>query len=288
MNSGNQIVGGPTKQQAQAMPRNNNDVDKIHLSRRVQHAVTGLVLILISYVIPPYPIGCMLLSLTTAAFYQIHQIRVHDEAWDRWYLKNFGALLRAHEKGEWDVLEEEEEEASGGKHQDARLHKKKNYQNSYKRRRRKVPALPGAFYFLLGCSLCTLLFPATVARTSVLVLSISDPVAGLVGSWFTLKRLNLAWKQLLPRSNAPASDGGPSVLGSFACVFMTIMCTYLYIPSDNSTVALSLYSRICIGILTAVTEAVGGRHFPVVGSLADDNLLIPLVVGISICWLNTQ
>jgi len=291
---------GQQTKQAQAIPRIKNDVvDKIHLSRRVQHAVTGLVLILISYVIPPYPIGCMLLSLATAAFYHIHQKRVHDEAWDRWYLKNFGALLRAHEKGEWDVLEEEGEEAvvgetppttaaAGKSQQDKRLHKKKNYQNPYKRRRRKVPALPGAFYFLLGCSLCTLLFPATVARTSVLVLSISDPAAGLVGSWFTWKGLNLAWKELLPRSNAPLSEGGPSVAGSFACVFMTIMCTYLYIPSDNSTLALSLHSRVCIGILTAVTEAVGGRHFPVVGSLADDNLLIPLVVGISICWLNTQ
>jgi dolichol kinase len=121
-----------------------------------------------------------------------------------------------------------------------------------------------------------------------LVLSISDPAAGLVGSWFTWKGLNLAWKELLPRSNAPLSEGGPSVAGSFACVAMTIMCTYLYIPSDNLTVALSLYSRICIGILTAVAEAVGGRHFPVIGSLVDDNLLIPLVVGISICWLNTQ
>ena len=180
--------------------------------------------------------------------------------------------------------------AGGGvKQQDKRLHKKKNYQNSYKRRRRKVPALPGAFYFLLGCSLCTLLFPATVARTSVLVLSISDPVAGLVGSYFTWKGFNLAWKQLLPRSNAPLSEGpGPSVAGSFACVFMTIMCTYLYIPSDNSTLALSLYSRICIGILTAVAEAMGGRNFPVLGSLPDDNLLIPLVVGLSICWLNKQ
>ena len=275
--------------------RNKNDVDKIHLSRRVQHALTGLVLILISYVIPPYPIGCMLLSLATAAFYHIHRKRVHDEAWDRWYLKNFGALLRAHEKGEWDVSEEEEAVVgetpsppppAGEKQQDKRLHKKKNYQNSYKRRRRKVPALPGAFYFLLGCSLCTLLFPATVARIAVLVLSISDPAAGLVGSWFTSKGFNLAWKQLLPRSNA--SEGGPSVAGSFACVFMTIMCTYLYIPSDKSTLALSLYSRICIGILTAVAEAMGGRHFPVLGSLADDNLLIPLVVGLSICWLNNQ
>ena len=201
----------------------------LHIARRIQHAVTGLVLISISHIIPPYPVGCILLLLATAAFYNIHNKRVEDPKWDDWYLQRFGSLLRNHERGEW----EEVDSKSNMTHQ---------------QRRKSIPALPGAFYFLIGVALSTFLFPAAVARTSVLVLTVSDPTAGLVGSWFTLKGFNLAWKELLTKSIAPM-EGGPSVAGSFAFVVSTVLCTNVYIPWTNSarTTALSFYSRLCIG-----------------------------------------
>lgn len=249
------------------------DFDKIHISRRVQHAVTGLVLIVISYIIPPYPIGCLLLLLATAAFYVIHKKRVHDSKWDDWYIQQFGSLLRTHERGEWEPPQEIEAMQNNIIH--------------CKRRRKSIPALPGAFYFLLGAALSTFLFPATVARTSVTVLSVSDPIAGLVGSWFTAKGCNVPWNQLLPRFNA--AEGGPSVAGSIGFVVSAILCTYVYIPSPNSTgsaVLLSFYSRLCIGAIASLTEAAGGRRFPFIGTMVDDNLLIPLVTGFLICWLD--
>ncbi len=239
----------------------------IHIARRIQHAVTGLVLIVISHIIPPYPAGFLLLVLATAAFYNIHMKRVQDPKWDDWYLQNFGSLLRNHERGEWEEVD----------------------LKNNTRRRRSIPALPGAFYFLLGVAFSTFLFPATVARTSVLVLSISDPIAGLVGTWFTRQGYNIAWKQFLPRCNAPL-EGGPSVAGSFGFAVSTILCTYVYIPSTNSTKSsvLSFSSRVSIGVVSSIIEAMGGRHLPFFGKIADDNLLIPLVVGCLACWLDSN
>lgn len=241
--------------------------NNIHIARRIQHAVTGLVLIVISHIIPPYPAGCLLLFLATAAFYNIHRKRVQDPTWDDWYLQNFGSLLRTHEIGEWEEVD----------------------LKNNKRRWTSIPALPGAFYFLLGVAFSTFLFPANVARTSVLVLSISDPIAGLVGTWFTRQGNNIAWRRFLPRCNAPL-EGGPSVAGSFGFAVSTILCTYVYIPSRNSTrrSMMSFSSRVFIGLVSSMTEAVGGRHLPFFGTIADDNLLIPLIVGCLVCWLDSS
>ena len=242
----------------------------LHVARRIQHAVTGLVLIAVSHIIPPYPVGCLLLLLATTAFYYIHKKRVLDPKWDDWYLQRFGSLLRDHERGEWE---------------------------EDKQRRKSIPALPGAFYFLLGAALSTVLFPANVARTSVLILTISDPIAGLVGSWFTWKGFNVAWKQLLPTTSNASTEGpsiaspgcGPSVVGSFAFALSTILCTYVYIPTNSTTTAtLNFYSRLGIGVVASMTEALGGRHLPLVGKIVDDNLLIPIVVGCLACWLDTN
>jgi dolichol kinase len=271
----------------------------LHPSRRVQHATTGLVLLAISHAVPPYPVGLGLLSIATFAFHRLHRRRVRDEAWDLWYLERFGALLREHERGEWEGV------ASGA------------------RRRRAVPALPGAFYFLLGTTLSALLFPAVVARTSLLVLSIADPAAGLVGACFgEYLNWNVSWELLMlrgrrallqwgrkeegyGRSDARSTTeevGGATVAGSIACALATVLCTYAYIPPplsgvgivhDSTTtsaggeiISLSLGSRLSVGMITAATEAVAGRRLPVIGMrLADDNLMTPLVVGgLIYCW----
>lgn len=284
----------------------------LHLSRRIQHAMTGLILLAVSYIIPPYPIGVALLSIATVAFYIVHLRRVHDEAWDSWYLQQFGALLRDHERGAW---EEKEDEDSNNDNINTLLKSAasngtttpKKY--TQRRRRKTVPNLPGACYFLLGTTLSTLFYNTSVARTALLVLSIADPAAGLVGSWFGihLPAWNVSWEQLLCAQRGSGkfvADGGPSVIGSIACALTTILCTYAYIPSfdfavsmtmtsssmvvNDRVICLSLGSRLGVGLLTAITEALAGkRNIPVVGILlVDDNLLIPMVVGALIHWLS--
>mmetsp|Transcript_24114 Transcript_24114/g.58238 ORF Transcript_24114/g.58238 Transcript_24114/m.58238 type:complete len:311 (+) Transcript_24114:77-1009(+) len=295
--------------------------DNLHLSRRVQHALTGLALLVVSYVISPFPVGFVLLSLATGAFYYVHWKRVHDEAWDIWYLDRFGSLLREHERGEWEeAAKRADDSADGGsrKPQNKKLdNKPRRFGNDCTnngRRRKTPPALPGAFYFLLGTTLSTLTFPTIVARTSLLILSIADPAAAVVGVLFG-ERLgwNITWKKFFRRmegmrgrgtgeSGGDGGGGGPSVAGSIACAVTAIICTAIYIPSsaninaNGSTVPtsarggsiyLSPESRLCIGVITAMTEAIAGRNLPVIGTkMADDNLLIPLVVGSFICWLN--
>jgi len=298
-----------------------SNVDKIHLSRRVQHAITGIVLLIISYLLPPYPVGFSLLTLATAAFYHVHRKRIHDESWDKWYLEQFGALLRNHERGEWENNHNllrggsnniNDNSTSLNNKNKNTTSDKNNHDSSttYKRRRKAIPALPGAFYFLLGTSLSTLLFPTDVARASLLVLSIADPMAGLVGGWFSEKGCNITWKQLFAKLqrifrrkdnnkrsvDAAAEKGGPSIAGSIACAASTILCTHVYIPSSVGIIDarmgsvpymnISLQSRIFVGILTSLTEAIAGRKLPMIGKVADDNLLIPLVVGGLICWLS--
>lgn len=281
------------------MSISNSISGSLHLSRRIQHAVTGLILLAISYIIPAYPIGVALLSIATVAFYIVHLRRIHDESWDSWYLQQFGALLRDHETGVW---EEKEDEDSNN---DIITLRKSAASNgipnkiTQRRRRKIVPNLPGAYYFLLGTTLSTLFYNTIVARTALLVLSIADPAAGLVGSWFGihLPGWNVTWEELLCAQRGRrkfVADGGPSVIGSIACALITILCTYVYIPTSNSLVSmtvtndrlicLSLGWRLGVGLLTAITEAVAGRRNGIL--LVDDNLLIPLVVGALIHWLS--
>ena len=291
----------------------------IHLSRRIQHAITGLILLLISYIIPSYPIGFILLAIATIAFYYIHYKRTYDEEWDIWYIQQFDMLLREHERGEWEETVNDndcysKDVTNGGANdnssQNQQLHDQHNIKKKKRRRRRRktVPSLPGAFYFLLGTTISTALFTTIVARTSLLVLSIADPIAGVVGVCFTRIKWNVTWDELLTKIVHRNSDGrerragGPSVVGSIACGMSTILCTYVYIPDEHSTIStteeadehsitLSFNVRLCIGVVTAITEAMAGRnyHLPVIGrriQMVDDNLLIPLVVAGCMCWLN--
>ena len=288
----------------------------IHLSRRIQHAITGLILLLISYIIPSYPIGFILLAIATIAFYYIHYKRMYDEEWDIWYIQQFDMLLRDHERGEWEETVNDDDCNSkdvtkGGAANDNSSQNQHNIKKK-KRRRKTIPSLPGAFYFLLGTTISTALFTTIVARTSLLVLSIADPIAGIFGVWFTSIKLNVTWDELLEKivhrnsNGAERRVGGPSVAGSIACGISTILCTYVFIPSmaddehstistteeaDEHSITLSFNVRLCIGVVTAITEAMAGRnyHLPVIGrriQMVDDNLLIPLVVAGCICWLN--
>jgi dolichol kinase len=254
-----------------------------------------------------------LLLVATFAFHRVHAMRTNDEAWDAWYLERFGTLLRDHEWGVWVVVAVG---TGGGARARAAFDG-----DTRRRRRRTAPALPGAYYFLLGTTISCLLYPTVAARTSLLVLSVADPAAGLAGSFFwEYLHWNVGWDRLLSRIRRRAAPlprmdddgngategeggGGPSVVGSVACAIATVLCTYAYIPpptamddgimrrdstisAGDDRISLSLGLRLSVGMITAATEALAGSRLRAIGMrLPDDNLMIPLVVGGMIhCW----
>ena len=184
----------------------------LHLSRRIQHAITGLILLLLSYIIPSYPLGFILLTLATIVFYYIHYKRIYDIEWDNWYIGKFGMLLREHELGEWEEDEDDDNGDNGNTDDDSaslsksqHITKKDTTTTKYKKRRRRktIPSLPGAFYFLLGTTISTYTFSISIARTSLLVLSLADPIAGIVGVLCSNIGLNISWKMLFQKIERP-------------------------------------------------------------------------------------
>lgn len=246
---------------------------EFHHSRRTFHLLPGLLIIAISYVIPPYPLGAALLFAITASFYYMHYRRSDDRDYDIWYLEKFGGLLRQEEIGEWMLVEET------SSNQKKQVYKRKFY-----------PTLTGAFFWILGTALSSVLFAPDIARMALLVLSVSDPFAALVGVWFTNNNCNITWSGLRDfiTRKGRAKEGivkGPTVIGSLACAFATWLCTYVYFPNstkDSNLPCLEISSRLIVSVSTAIVEAVAGRwmFLPV-----DDNLLIPLIVGGLLTWL---
>ena len=98
----------------------------LHLSRRIQHAITGLILLLLSYIIPSYPLGFILLTVATITFYYIHYKRIYDIEWDNWYIDKFGMLLREHEVGEWEEGEDDNDDNGDTDDDSASLSKSKH------------------------------------------------------------------------------------------------------------------------------------------------------------------
>lgn len=113
--------------------------------RRIQHALTGFLFFLLSYILP-HSIACLLLSLATTLFYVLHLARSKSKSIQHQYLQHFGPLLREHE--------------------------------------RNVNTVPGAFWFLLGTTILVLSFTMDIIRTSLLCLSFGDPIASITGMSF--------------------------------------------------------------------------------------------------------
>ena len=110
--------------------------------RRIQHALTGLLFYILSFILP-FSIACLLLSSTTTLFYILHLSRSRWKSVQRYYIQQFGPLLREHEKN--------------------------------------VHSIPGAFWFLLGTTILLLSTSMDITRTSLLCLSFGDPMASTVG-----------------------------------------------------------------------------------------------------------
>lgn len=121
-----------------------SDGDVYQLRRKVQHTSTGLVICagmeLVKeplYVQIALGAGCLFLLLG-------HFIRLTFPAFNRWFIRSMGSLMRPHEETQ----------------------------------------LPGAFYFLCGNFACSLLFHRALCILALLAASIVDPIAGLVGKMY--------------------------------------------------------------------------------------------------------
>lgn len=114
--------------------------------------------------------------------------------------------------------------------------------------------LTGATYVFTGAVLCIFLFPREIAVPSLLILSISDTFAALVGIPYG-KHKFLA----------------KSVEGSTAFLLVTILILNVFIPG-------AFWLNLGVAILLTITEA-----FPMD---MDDNFVIPILSGILLSIAN--
>lgn len=124
----------------------------VHYSRRIQHALTGILFYLLSFLISTKLAISLLVIATFAFYFVLHLGRKKSKYIQDMYLNWFGVLLREHEK--------------------------------------QIHHLPGAFWFLLGTTIVVLCFSIQIARISILCLSLGDPIAAVVGIKFGHYRRN--------------------------------------------------------------------------------------------------
>jgi dolichol kinase len=120
-------------------------------------------------------------------------------------------------------------------------------------RKRTLP-FKGAIEFGLGCFLATILFSETVAIACIAVLALSDSISTLVGYYFGKHKLPINSKKTWEGSSA----------------FFTVSVFILYLFT-------SPWKAIVLALLATVAEMFPG---------VDDNLSIPLVLGITMGLLN--
>ncbi|TMW69626.1 hypothetical protein Poli38472_001782 [Pythium oligandrum] len=140
------IGGGRARVDVKAIAKRQD----LHLQRKAQHAVTGLMIYVVSGMFPVYA-DVTVLFTCALAFYGLHALRKRSKRVDMLYLRCFHGLLRREEI--------------------------------------QKAVLPGAFYFLVGSGLVLSLFPTAIARLAILHLSFGDPSASLIGSRFGRRRL---------------------------------------------------------------------------------------------------
>ena len=230
--------------------------------RRIQHGMTGCILVLISYCIPIY--ACIvLLTIATYLIYYLKTYHFHTI-----YLQNFGPLLRDYEKQPISPPSQ-----SNNHHSDSAVS-------------RAIP-LPGAYYFLCGTTITAIVFPLGIARYSVLCLSLADPMAAYVGQLVPSYRLDqIRFFNLLLRFTGTTTNA--SVNGCIACftTAWTIGYIQLVLLSDNTS-AMSFVHPI-ITVTAGATACCIAEAISFFGSHGNDNLQIPiftaLVVTVS-SWL---
>jgi dolichol kinase len=211
-----------------------------------------------------------MLAGAAGAFAAIHCLRLRNEQVNKAFLALFKPIMREHEK--------------------------KN--------------IPGAFYFLLGCSASFFLFPLSLGILVVLLLSIGDPAASLVG---TLCSLEYSTQQQVSEVSEARGTGnkahevesksnsrdtlcivkigatpiwkGKTVAGSLTAVVVGALTAYWSMRSnmlpgfhsdDANSNRNSKVGDMWLCVLAGVACSVG----ELVPLGIDDNLALPLVAGL--------
>ena len=119
-------------------------------------------------------------------------------------------------------------------------------------REEEKPTLMGSTYFLFSTLLVILLFPKSIAITSLLILSISDTAAALVGKGIGKIRI---FKKTLE--------------GTGAFFITSLLIVWVYPGLDRLSGSLAAFGATVVEILPIQL---------------DDNLTIPLVAGAIMFW----
>lgn len=113
--------------------------------------------------------------------------------------------------------------------------------------------LPGAFYFLIGTAMTTLIFDLPTARYAVECLALADPMAAFCGKSIS----------------SPKVNARSSIAGCFGC-FVTAWCIgYVMLP-DETGLQIFLGAFAC-----AAAECL---------PIGNDNLTIPLFTAAVLTW----
>lgn len=224
------------------------DSSAFHVARRLQHLVSGLIVLYVfdsEMLTPEQSVGTLLVSCI--AFYGLHLLRLRSPGLNRFLVDQLANSLRP-------------EEAWGGR-------------------------VPASFYFLLGCAFSMAIFPRGIASLAVLHLSVGDPAAGIFGVHFGSRRWGQMLGLSRTNGRGKTVDGS---LGCFvACLLSTAgflaargcwkdseKKTHIAADVIRSDGTSSYYAALLVsGIAGAVGEAIPVYTF-------DDNLTLPLVSGL--------
>jgi len=221
----------------------NNDADKLHLRRRIQHLSTGLVFYFISFPLSRY-LSFVLLSLASLLLYYLHHSTPYDGSnrrnlLQKWYHTTFISLFKLQEQG--------------GIHSTTTT---------------KTTTLPGAFYFLIGTAFLSIVPPIDIARTSLLCLSIADPMAAIGG--ILLSESSIKKNNPIPPVTLVYK---PKTLVGSLCCFITTFSIVLFQSSTFDILEAFIGALSC-----SFLEGYICSKFP----LLDDNVMIPIGTAMSI------
>lgn len=136
-----------------------------------------------------------------------------------------------------------------------------SFLEQFKRKREKQPLL-AVFYFLLSSTICFILFGREIAILSIIVLAFGDAASAVVGKKFGKNKL--FWNKEL------------SVQGSLAFFAAASLAIYLFLTWQSQFAIISiLTTSIFAALIGALTETI---------PITNDNITIPLIVGLSL-WL---
>lgn len=129
-------VAGSSGESSLVHTRNN-----LHILRKIQHAATGLVFVLVLETGLSPRLGGLLMLTAAAGFWLLHQARMRFPAVQKMFLLAFASIMREHER----------------------------------------TSLPGAAYFLVGCGLLACFASRPIVGAGILAISIGDPIASATG-----------------------------------------------------------------------------------------------------------